>query len=71
VLSLVGLLPFFWILQLPGVLGVIFGGIGLSQTNNRSGYRGRGMAIAGLVLGIVLVAFALLLIVAIDWNSLE
>ena len=54
VLSLVGLIPCFWLLQIPALLGVIFGLVGLSQTKN--GARpGRGMAIAGLVIGLVLV----------------
>jgi hypothetical protein len=53
VLSLVGLVPCFWGLQIPGLLGVIFGLVGMSQTKN--GARGgRGLAIAGLVIGIIL-----------------
>ena len=42
-----GIIPF-----MGGLLGVVFGAIGLSQTR-RTGQRGRGMATAGLVLGIV------------------
>ncbi len=53
VLSLVGLIPCFWVFQLPGLLGVIFGFIGLGQT--KDGRRGRGMAITGIVVGILLV----------------
>jgi hypothetical protein len=60
VLSLVGLIPCFWLLQLPGVLGIIFGAVGMQQTKDGS-RRGRGMAIAGVVIGIVLVALAVLL----------
>ncbi len=54
VLSLVGLIPCFWGLQIPGLLGTIFGFIGMKQTADNA-RRGRGMAIAGLVVGIVLV----------------
>jgi len=54
VLSLVGLVPCFWIFQLPGLLGAIFGAVGLSQTKDGT-QRGRGMAVAGLVIGLLLV----------------
>jgi hypothetical protein len=40
-------------LQMPGVLGIIFGFIGLKQTKDNA-RKGRGMAIAGLVIGIIL-----------------
>ena len=54
VCSLVGLIPCFWVLQIPALLGTIFGFIGLKQTKN--GERdGRGMAVAGTIIGIVLV----------------
>ena len=54
VLSLVGLIPCFWLLQIPAILGTIFGFVGLKQT--KSGEReGRGLAKAGLIIGIVLV----------------
>lgn len=53
VCSLVGLIPCFWLFQIPGLLGTIFGFVGLKQT--KSGERGgRGMAIAAVVIGIVL-----------------
>jgi len=54
VLSLVGLIPCFWALQVPGLLGAIFSFIGVSQTKD-GGRRGRGMAIAGAIIGVVLV----------------
>jgi len=42
--------PFLnWIL---GILGIIFGGVGLSKAN-RIGGKNKGLAIAGLVLGVV------------------
>lgn len=50
VCSLAGIL----ICGIPAVLGVIFGFIGLSQTKDGA-RNGRGMAIAGLVVGIVVV----------------
>jgi Domain of unknown function (DUF4190) len=53
VCSLVGVIPCFWGFQILGLLGTIFGFIGLKQT--KSGERGgRGFAIAGVVIGIIL-----------------
>ena len=34
VLSLVGLIPCFWLFQIPGLLGTIFGFVGMSQTKD-------------------------------------
>jgi hypothetical protein len=45
-------------------LGIVFGHIALSQIN-RTGEEGRGMAIAGLVLGYISVAFIVLYIIVI------
>lgn len=65
VLSLLGLLFFF----LPGfgillgILGLIFSIIGLIQTSN--GRSGKGFAIAGLVLGLIIIFFWLLVILAV------
>jgi Domain of unknown function (DUF4190) len=54
VCSLVGLVPCFWFFQIMGLLGTIFGAIGLKQTkNNERG--GRGLAMAGFIIGIILV----------------
>lgn len=54
VCSLVGVVPCFWLFQIMGLLGTIFGFVGLKQT--KSGERGgRGMAMAGVIIGIVLV----------------
>jgi hypothetical protein len=54
VCSLVGLIPCFWLFQIMGLLGAIFGFVGLKQTKN--GARpGRGMALAGVIIGILLV----------------
>jgi hypothetical protein len=43
---------------------VIFGHIGVSQTRSDRGLSGRGMAIAGLVLGYIVVAFAIYVSIA-------
>jgi Na+/proline symporter len=63
VLSLVGVIPCFWVLQVPGLLGMIFGFIGLGQT--KDGRRGRGMAIAGIVVGVLLVLLCAAIWIAI------
>ena len=55
VLGIVGfVIPCFWFFEIPGVLAIIFGAISLSQheRDQPAKYRGRGMAIAGLVLGL-------------------
>ncbi|TQF74354.1 DUF4190 domain-containing protein [Rhodococcus spelaei] len=49
---------------LGGVLAIIFGHIALSQIK-RTGESGRGLAIAGLVLGYFFVAFWLVLVISI------
>jgi Domain of unknown function (DUF4190) len=61
VCSLVGVIPCFWAVQIMGLLGTIFGFIGLKQTK-RGQRGGRGLAIAGVVIGIIL-----LLICAAIW----
>ena len=38
----------------PAILGVIFGGVGLSQTKDNA-RAGRGLAIAGLIIGVLAV----------------
>ena len=55
VLALIGLLPCFWFwFQVPGVLAVIFCFVGLRATK-QGAKRGRGLALSGLVIGIVAV----------------
>ncbi len=63
VCSIVG----FFLCGLPAVLGVIFGFVGLSQTKDNA-RSGRGLAIAGLVVGIIVVLMwgALWVAVAVD-----
>jgi hypothetical protein len=58
VLGLVGLFVSWFTFGIPSILAVIFGHIGISQTRPDRGLSGRGMAIAGLVLGYIVVAFA-------------
>ena len=62
VCSLVGLIPcfWFWFLQIPGYLGTIFSVLGLKATKDGA-RKGRGLAIAGLVVGIIVVVIALAL----------
>ena len=67
VLSLVGLIVFcFWWFQIPGLLGVIFSVIGRKQIAESNGrLTGRGLATAGLIIGIVSLALCALLWVLI------
>jgi len=51
-LSIAGfVLSLFWLFLLPSVLAVIFCGVGLHQINKNK-KRGKGFAIAGLIIGI-------------------
>lgn len=58
VLSLVNIIPCFWFFPITGVLGVIFGFVARGQLKNNPGQRGNGMAIAGIVVGLVFIALA-------------
>lgn len=49
------------------VLAIIFGAIGISQANKDPNLKGKGMAVAGLVLGIIAVAGWV--IVMVVWSS--
>jgi len=53
VLSLVNIIPCFWAFPLPALLGVIFGFVGKNQIAKDAGQKGRGLAIAGLAVGVV------------------
>jgi hypothetical protein len=55
VLGICGLL-FGWLYVIPCILGVVFGAVALRKIN-AEGLAGRGMAIAGLVCGIIGTAF--------------
>ena len=48
-------IPCFWFLPIPAVLGVIFGFVSRGQIK-RTGAKGRGLALAGLIVGLVFVA---------------
>lgn len=61
VLGLVGLPLCF--LFLPSVLAVVFGFVGLNQIKQDPTQRGRGMAIAGIVLGVSILVLVLLVVV--------
>jgi hypothetical protein len=68
VCSLVGVVPCFWLFQIMGLLGTIFGFVGLKQT--KSGERGgRGMAMAGVIIGIVLVVACVIFWIYFAANS--
>jgi|APDOM4702015023_1054809.scaffolds.fasta_scaffold120506_1 hypothetical protein len=51
-------------LFLPSLLAVIFGGVGISQCNRDRSYTGKGMAIAGLVLGVLSIALIVVVLAA-------
>jgi len=53
---------FFFLSIILGPMGVIFGGIGLRRAN--AGASGRGMAIAGIVIGIVDIILFVILVIA-------
>ena len=55
VLSLVNVIPCFWFLPLPALLGVIFGFVGRGQISHNPGAKGKGLAIAVIVVGVVFV----------------
>lgn len=56
VLSLVNVIPCFWFLPVPALLGVIFGFVSRSQIKNNAGAKGRGLALAGLIIGLIFLA---------------
>jgi hypothetical protein len=62
VLGIVGLLLVFCAWGVPSLLAVIFGHIGLAETK-RGEKSGQGMAVAGLVLGYILIGPAILIAV--------
>jgi hypothetical protein len=62
VLALVAVIPCFWFLPAPQLLAVIFGHVGLGQIRRSAGLStGRGLAIAGLIIGYLLLAGSALL----------
>lgn len=61
-----------WIWWIGSILALVFGYVGLSQIRRSGGYQGgRGLAIAGIVLGWVGIGFLVLFILllsTISWN---
>lgn len=55
-------------LMVPSILAVVFGAIGLNRVKQNPAVGGRGKAIAGLVLGLVAIAFMVLVIAVGDTN---
>ena len=70
VLGLVGLIT-FWLLAIPPILALVFGLVGRSQIKMSGGRQeGDGLAIAGIVTGIVgMVIFVIVLIVNINTST--
>jgi hypothetical protein len=67
VLGIVGVMLCF--LFVPSVLAVIFGAVALSQIKQQPLiYRGRGLAIAGLVLGLIGVALIVVTLIFGAWD---
>jgi hypothetical protein len=61
VLGIVGVFLSWFLFGIPSILAVIFGHVGLSKANNGTG-GGKGMAIAGLVTGYVIIGIWLLIL---------
>ncbi len=59
-------LGILWIYWIGSILAVIFGHVAISQTGKNPTLRGRGMAIAGLVLGYVGIGLLVVGILAVD-----
>ncbi|GAB4027168.1 hypothetical protein GCM10028773_57800 [Spirosoma koreense] len=59
-----GILSFFLLGIVLGPLAIIFGGVALSKIRKEPGLKGRGMAVAGLVLGIVATVILLVVLAA-------
>lgn len=57
---------FFWIYGLGAILGIIFGFIGRSQIKKSNGtQRGEGMALAGIIIGFVGIAIAIIVTIVV------
>ncbi|MFG3711941.1 DUF4190 domain-containing protein [Micromonospora sp. NPDC047730] len=69
VLGILGVLGGWCLFGLPCLLAVILGHVGLNETRNNA-KSGRGMAVAGLVLGYVFVAPMVLLTVMVFFGGL-
>jgi len=56
-------LGILWVYWIGSILAIIFGHIAINQANKDESLRGKGMAIAGLVLGYVGLATLILVII--------
>jgi uncharacterized membrane protein len=68
VLSLVNVIPCFWLIPIPALLGVIFGFVGRGQMKRSGSDKGKGMGIAGITIGFVFLVLAAVLIPAFVVN---
>ena len=68
VLSLVNVIPCFWLIPIPALLGVIFGFVGRGQMKRSGSDKGKGMGIAGIAIGFVFLVLAAVLIPAFVVN---
>lgn len=64
VLGIIGIILCF--LFLPWILAIVFGAIGIKQCNDDPTYTGKGLAIAGLVCGLVGAALLVLILASGD-----
>ena len=60
VLSVVNVIPCFWVFPLPALLGLIFGLVSRGQISRNEGARGKGLAIAAIVIGIIFLVIGVL-----------
>ena len=69
VLGLVNVIPCFWLFPIPAVLAVIFGFVSRSQMKKMGSDKGSGLAIAGLVIGVVFLIISVVTWVAVVRNG--
>lgn len=69
VLSMVNIIPCFWFFPLPAVLGVVFGFISRNQIKNNPGAKGKGLATAGLIIGVIFIAVSVFIWVKIATST--
>jgi len=60
VLSVVNVIPCFWVFPLPALLGLIFGVVGRGQIKRNEGAKGKGLAVAAIIIGIIFLVIAVL-----------
>ena len=62
-------LGILWLYWIGSILAVIFGHVAINQAKKDPSLRGRGMAIAGLVLGYIGIAFLVFTIAVVSASS--